>query len=68
MIPGLDHFSLDDGNGIAQTLFSRKARHHRSCRQKVTTMRIAQAEVRAGHKRKLDENREPKKTHNLSKS
>ena len=60
-IPELDNFSLYDGNGIAQTLFSRKASHHRSCRQKITPMRIAQAEVHGGHKRKLDENSEPNK-------
>ena len=57
-IPGLDNFSLDDGNGIAQTLFSRKAGHHKSWRQKIIFMRIAQAEVFAGRKRKLDEKSE----------
>ena len=57
-IPGLDNFSLDDDNGIAQTLFSRKAGHHRSWRQKIISMRIAQAEVFAGRKRKLDEKSE----------
>ena len=37
-IPGVDNFSLDDGNSIAQILFSRKTSHHRSCRQKITPM------------------------------
>ena len=37
-IPGVDNVSLDDGNSIAQTLFSRKASHHRPCHQKITLM------------------------------
>ena len=60
-IPGLDNFSLVYVNGIAQTLFSRKTIHHRSCRQNITPMSIARAEVRAGCKRKRDENSEQDK-------
>ena len=63
-IQELDNFSLDDGNGFVQILFSRKSSHHRTCLQKITPMRIAQAEVHAGHKRKLDENSEPNKSLN----
>ena len=47
-IPGLDNFSLVYVNDIAQTLFSRKTIHYRSCRQNITSISIALAEVRAG--------------------
>ena len=60
-IPGLDNFSLVYVNDIAQTLFSRKTIHYRSCRQNITSISIALAEVRAGWKRKLDENSEQDK-------
>ena len=57
-IPGLDNFSLVYVNDIAQT---RKTIHYRSCRQNITSISIALAEVRAGWKRKLDENSEQDK-------
>ena len=53
--------ALDEGDGIAKTLISHDAKHHRSCFQKIKPVRVAQAEKRAGQKRKSNVNETPRK-------